>query len=59
MLDKKVADLINTQVNKEFYSAYLYLCLLYTSPLELSFVSSKVSRFLGQARTPSPQPLQI
>ena len=25
MLDKKVADLINTQVNKEFYSAYLYL----------------------------------
>ncbi|MGN1388171.1 MAG: ferritin [Bulleidia sp.] len=25
MLDKKVAQLINTQVNKEFYSAYLYL----------------------------------
>lgn len=25
MLDKKIADLINTQVNKEFYSAYLYL----------------------------------
>jgi len=25
MLDKKVADLINDQVNKEFYSAYLYL----------------------------------
>ena len=25
MLDKKVADLLNTQVNKEFYSAYLYL----------------------------------
>ena len=25
MLDKKVADLINEQVNKEFYSAYLYL----------------------------------
>ena len=25
MLDKKVAELINTQVNKEFYSAYLYL----------------------------------
>ena len=24
-LDKKVAKLINTQVNKEFYSAYLYL----------------------------------
>ncbi|MBE5041107.1 ferritin [Ructibacterium gallinarum] len=25
MLEKKVADLINQQVNKEFYSAYLYL----------------------------------
>ncbi|MCI6173764.1 MAG: ferritin [Clostridiales bacterium] len=25
MLDKKVRDLINTQINKEFYSAYLYL----------------------------------
>lgn len=25
MLDKKVADLLNEQVNKEFYSAYLYL----------------------------------
>ena len=25
MLDKKVAELINNQVNKEFYSAYLYL----------------------------------
>ena len=25
MLDKKVAELINTQENKEFYSAYLYL----------------------------------
>ncbi len=25
MLDKKVAELLNTQVNKEFYSAYLYL----------------------------------
>lgn len=25
MLDKKVADLINSQVNAEFYSAYLYL----------------------------------
>lgn len=25
MLDKKVADLINQQVNKELYSAYLYL----------------------------------
>ena len=25
MLDKKVKDLINTQINKEFYSAYLYL----------------------------------
>lgn len=25
MLDKKVTELINTQVNKEFYSAYLYL----------------------------------
>ena len=25
MLSKKVADLLNTQVNKEFYSAYLYL----------------------------------
>ena len=25
MLDKKVAELINLQVNKEFYSAYLYL----------------------------------
>ena len=25
MLDKKVAQLINTQINKEFYSAYLYL----------------------------------
>lgn len=25
MLNKKVADLLNTQVNKEFYSAYLYL----------------------------------
>lgn len=25
MLDKRVAELLNTQVNKEFYSAYLYL----------------------------------
>jgi ferritin len=25
MLDKKVAELINTQINKEFYSAYLYM----------------------------------
>ncbi|MCI8477274.1 MAG: ferritin [Oscillospiraceae bacterium] len=25
MLDEKVAQLINTQINKEFYSAYLYL----------------------------------
>lgn len=25
MLDKKVAELLNQQVNKEFYSAYLYL----------------------------------
>lgn len=25
MLDKKIADLINDQINKEFYSAYLYL----------------------------------
>ena len=25
MLNQKVADLINNQVNKEFYSAYLYL----------------------------------
>ena len=25
MLDQKVAELINVQVNKEFYSAYLYL----------------------------------
>lgn len=25
MLDKKIADLINEQVNKELYSAYLYL----------------------------------
>lgn len=25
MLSKKVADLINTQINKEMYSAYLYL----------------------------------
>ena len=25
MFDKKVAELINTQINKEFYSAYLYL----------------------------------
>lgn len=25
MLDKKVADLLVEQVNKEFYSAYLYL----------------------------------
>lgn len=25
MLDKKVADLINSQINAEFYSAYLYL----------------------------------
>ncbi|MGI6070925.1 MAG: ferritin [Blautia sp.] len=25
MLNKKVADLLNTQINKEFYSAYLYL----------------------------------
>ena len=29
MLDKKVAELINTQVNKEFYSAYLYLSLIH------------------------------
>ena len=25
MLDKKIVDLLNQQVNKEFYSAYLYL----------------------------------
>lgn len=25
MLDKKIAELINRQINKEFYSAYLYL----------------------------------
>lgn len=25
MLDKKIAELLNQQVNKEFYSAYLYL----------------------------------
>ena len=25
MLDKKVSDLLNAQVNKEFYSAYLYM----------------------------------
>ena len=25
MLDKNVVDLLNQQVNKEFYSAYLYL----------------------------------
>lgn len=25
MLNAKVIDLLNTQVNKEFYSAYLYL----------------------------------
>ena len=25
MLDKKIADMLNEQVNKEFYSAYLYL----------------------------------
>ena len=25
MLDKTVAELLNTQINKEFYSAYLYL----------------------------------
>ena len=25
MLDKKVADLLNEQINKEFYSAYLYM----------------------------------
>ena len=25
MLDQKVASLLNEQVNKEFYSAYLYL----------------------------------
>ena len=24
-MDKKVAELINGQINKEFYSAYLYL----------------------------------
>ena len=25
MLNKKIADLLNDQINKEFYSAYLYL----------------------------------
>ena len=25
MLDKKVAELLNEPINKEFYSAYLYL----------------------------------
>ena len=25
MLEKKVAELLNQQINKEFYSAYLYL----------------------------------
>ena len=24
-MDKKVSELLNTQINKEFYSAYLYL----------------------------------
>ncbi|MBO4282632.1 MAG: ferritin [Bacteroidales bacterium] len=27
MLEKKVADLLNDQINKEFYSAYLYLSM--------------------------------
>lgn len=26
MLNEKIAQLLNTQINKEFYSAYLYLC---------------------------------
>lgn len=25
MLDKKVAELLNNQINKELYSAYIYL----------------------------------
>lgn len=28
MLNEKVTELLNNQVNKEFYSAYLYLNLL-------------------------------
>ena len=29
MLDAKVAELLNTQINKEFYSAYLYMDFSY------------------------------
>ena len=25
MMNKKIADLLNNQINQEFYSAYLYL----------------------------------
>ena len=25
MMDRKIKDMINEQINKEFYSAYLYL----------------------------------
>ena len=29
MLNEKVASLLNEQINKEFYSAYLYLSLIH------------------------------
>ena len=32
MLNKKIEEALNAQINAELWSAYLYLCLLYTSP---------------------------
>ena len=40
MLDAKVSELLNNQINKEFYSAYFYLDILYYyQKLKLSHVA--------------------
>ena len=36
MLDKKVTELLVDQVNKEFYSSYLYLAFLFSAAAESS-----------------------
>lgn len=40
MLNQKVADLLNQQINKEFYSAYLYLdSRITTKPRDCGFAN--------------------
>lgn len=39
MLNQKVADLLNQQINKEFYSAYLYLDLPIVISITQGFTS--------------------